>query len=113
MLAALNYEGVACIDLRRDRKDGKLYLLEINARFWGSVMASYRLANVNFPLFMLKLSFGESVPDYKKTEGRQMALGTFSNEYFRFKFPDLEMLKFWPYFNDPIARFQYFWRKRF
>lgn len=113
MLKALNYQGIACIDLRRDSAKNKVFLLEINARFWGSMMASYIRANVNFPLIMLKLTLGESIPEYQRKEGRQMAMSTFIHQFLRFKFPDIGALKFWPYLNDPMARIMKYWYQRF
>lgn len=113
MLKALNYQGVACIDLRRDLEKNKVFLLEINARFWGSMMASFTRANVNFPLIMLKLTLGETVPEYRKKEGRQISMGTFKHQFLRLKFPDLGALKFWPYLNDPMARIMKYWYQKF
>ncbi len=113
MLKALQYQGIACIDLRRDVAKGKVFLLEINARFWGSMMASFTRANVNFPLIMLKLTLDESVPDYEKKEGKQISVGTFIHGFIRFKFPDISALKFWPYLNDPMARIMKYWYQRF
>ena len=113
MLKALNYQGVACIDLRRDTAKNKVFLLEINARFWGSMMASLLRANVNFPLIMLKLTAGETPPQYQKKEGKQISTSTFIRDTLRFKFPRISQLKFWPYLNDPMARIMKYWNQRF
>lgn len=113
MLKALNYQGVACIDLRRDILHNKVYLLEVNARFWGSLMASLTRAGVNFPLIMLKLGFGESAPAYRKKEGKQTSASTFIRELLRFKWPKPSELKFWTYLHDPYARFMKYWLQKF
>lgn len=104
MLKALNYQGIGCIDLRRDSNTGKIYLLEINARFWGSMMASKVRANVNFPLIMIKRTLGESIPDFERTEGEQISLSTFIRKTLRLQFPSPFALKYWTYLDDPMAR---------
>ncbi|MGI9239377.1 MAG: ATP-grasp domain-containing protein [Verrucomicrobiales bacterium] len=51
LLAHLDWEGVCDIDLFVDRRTGKTFLLEVNARFWANVIAC-SVAGVNFPLLM-------------------------------------------------------------
>jgi len=111
-LKALNYQGVACIDLRRSTT-GKVYLLEINARYWGSMMASLTKAGVNFPLLMLKLTVDEIAPSYQRKEGSQLSLQSFVKQFLRFKWPELKQLKYWPYLNDPMARIMKYWYQKF
>lgn len=113
MLKELNYQGVACIDLRRDVLSGQVYLLEVNARFWGSLMASLTRARVNFPLIMLKMGFDEDAPAYEKRNGEQMSIQTFIKQLLRFKWPKPSLLKFWPYLSDPRARFMKYWIQKF
>lgn len=43
----LNYSGVAHFDARRSAVDGKLYFLECNPRFWGSINAAL-FCGINF-----------------------------------------------------------------
>lgn len=113
MLKALNYQGVACIDLRRNPANNKVYLLEINARFWGSMMASYTRMGVNFPLIMYKLTVNESVPPYEKREARQISLSTYLRGLKKLCFDRIDLLKFWPYLNDPMARIMKYWYQKF
>lgn len=48
LMAALEWHGVAHVDLRYDEHRQQLYVIEINPRFWGSLLGSLH-AGVNFP----------------------------------------------------------------
>lgn len=67
LMRALNWSGVAHIDFRYDSTKNIHRVLEVNPRFWGSVIASVS-AGVNFPylacLLALKQDF--EIPDYKQ-----------------------------------------------
>lgn len=104
MMKLLNWNGVACIDLRRDEITRKVYVLEINGRFWASVVPSYLKAGVNFPHILLQLSLGESVEIPKMQTAFQISLKQYLISLLKFgpyKFKDT---KYWPYLFDPIAR---------
>ncbi|WP_047547882.1 ATP-grasp domain-containing protein [Psychroserpens sp. Hel_I_66] len=62
----LNWSGIAHLDMRYDEKANNYKLIEINARFWGSIEAS-KFAGVNFPHLVISLAMGEELPkiDYK------------------------------------------------
>ncbi|MEQ8469747.1 MAG: ATP-grasp domain-containing protein [Marinoscillum sp.] len=102
---ALNWNGVACLDLRRDAQTGKIYLLEINGRFWGSVSSSYDRANVNFPLIMIKHTLLKEELQYSKQEGIQISMSRFINELKSLKINQLGLTKYRSYLYDPFARF--------
>jgi D-aspartate ligase len=61
LLEALQYTGVACIDLRYDPARDALYVLEINPRFWRSLLGALR-AGVNFPELACRVALKESLP---------------------------------------------------
>lgn len=48
LLSALNWNGVAHIDMRYDERNGQVKIIELNPRFWGSLPGSL-VAGVNFP----------------------------------------------------------------
>ncbi|NJN80353.1 MAG: ATP-grasp domain-containing protein, partial [Anaerolineales bacterium] len=48
LMFALKWNGVAHIDLRVRSSDGKVFIIEINPRFWGSLEGSLHVG-VNFP----------------------------------------------------------------
>jgi D-aspartate ligase len=48
LVAELQWTGIAHIDMLRSHRDGRLYLIEMNGRYWASMLGSFR-AGVNFP----------------------------------------------------------------
>lgn len=54
----LDWSGVAQVDAVVDRRDGGIRLLELNGRYWGSLLAS-TAAGVNFPVLWLELMEGK------------------------------------------------------
>ena len=68
LLRELHWHGVAMVEFRRDSRDGKYKLMEINCRFWGSLQLSI-IAGVDFPYLLYKMSMGEEIkdiPDYRQ-----------------------------------------------
>jgi predicted ATP-grasp superfamily ATP-dependent carboligase/protein-tyrosine-phosphatase len=54
LLGALHYTGVAMVEFKRDAASGRWVLLEVNARFWGSLPLALA-SGANFPLALFQL----------------------------------------------------------
>lgn len=102
---SLNWNGIACVDLRRDAQTGQVYLLEINGRFWGSVSGAYDKANVNFPLIMINHALYHQETIVEKKDGYQVSVNQLVKELKSLKFKNLTKTKYQSYFHDPLARF--------
>jgi predicted ATP-grasp superfamily ATP-dependent carboligase len=59
-MRALRFDGVAHCDLLYDEAAGDVKLLEINPRFWGSVIAS-KVAGINFPEMAVRLALNKAI----------------------------------------------------
>lgn len=105
IMKELNWNGVACIDMRRDEKTQKVYILEINGRFWASVLPSFVKAGVNFPLILLKISLSEKIEIPKMRPAIQVSLKEYLNSLVRFGDLKFNDTKYKNYLNDPLARF--------
>jgi len=57
LLTSLNWHGVAMVEFKRDNRDGSLRLMEINARFWGSLQLAID-AGVDFPRLLVEIAQG-------------------------------------------------------
>jgi predicted ATP-grasp superfamily ATP-dependent carboligase len=61
LLQAMEWQGVAMLEFKMDRRDGVAKLMEMNPRFWGSLQLATD-AGMNFPLLLYRLACGENVP---------------------------------------------------
>jgi D-aspartate ligase len=61
LVAALEWTGIAHIDMLRARGDGRLFVIEMNGRYWASMLGSFR-AGVNFPELACLDAVGEAFP---------------------------------------------------
>jgi D-aspartate ligase len=69
LLKLLNWQGVAHIDMRLNEQTGDVYVIEINPRFWESLMASL-YAGVNFTWLYCQqmLNLSAECYDYKNIQ---------------------------------------------
>ncbi|MCF8026439.1 MAG: ATP-grasp domain-containing protein [Desulfobacteraceae bacterium] len=65
LLAAVEWRGVAMVEFKRDLRDGRAKLMEINGRFWGSLQLAI-VCGVDFPALYLDLVQGEKPVDVVK-----------------------------------------------
>ena len=68
LLKALNWDGVAMVEFKRDPVTNTPMLMEINPRFWGSLDLSY-VAGVNFPYLLYLFATGKEVKQPSYTTG--------------------------------------------
>jgi glutathione synthase/RimK-type ligase-like ATP-grasp enzyme len=104
MMALLNWNGVACIDMKRDQRDQSAYILEINGRFWASMVSSYLKAGINFPLIMAKLGLGESPNIPLQKDAFQISLKNYVSQKLKGNKVSFKDTKYISYIADPIAR---------
>ena len=60
LMRRVKWTGIAQLDLRRDSRTGQVLIIEVNPRFWGSLLASAS-AGVNFPILSCRAAFGEKI----------------------------------------------------
>lgn len=105
-LKELKWNGVACFDLRRNAKTGELFILEINGRFWASLLSAFKKGGINFPAILTKLSLGEAVHNPTKKYESQISIRNYFHYLLSGSPKPWKMTKYGTYFADPIARFQ-------
>ena len=119
ILDYLRWEGIAMVEFKQDERTGIFYLMEINAKFWGSLDLAL-VCGVNFPQMMIegmeeKRVYEKSFPQGKRFQWilngdlfhlleRPRIIGSFFKEIFRTKsdfwirdpFPNLYQLAYIP-----------------
>jgi predicted ATP-grasp superfamily ATP-dependent carboligase len=58
LLSAVGWTGVAMVEFKRDLRDGKAKLMEINGRFWGTLQLAV-VSGVDFPVLFLDYMQGK------------------------------------------------------
>jgi predicted ATP-grasp superfamily ATP-dependent carboligase len=104
VIAKFQWHGIANFDIRRDIKTNKIYILEINGRYWGSLIGSLKRAGVNFPKIAAHYALGEriAIPDMHR--GLQISLAKFLKSLVSLKPASIKDTKFHSYSADPKAR---------
>ena len=69
VLAALRFDGIVEIEFKRDTRDGRLKLLDINPRVWGWHTLGRR-AGVDFPYLLWRMMEGEIEAHYRLSRNR-------------------------------------------
>lgn len=64
LLNRLGWSGVAMVEFKLDSRTGEAFLMEVNARFWGSLQLAID-AGVDFPWYLARLALGEEVPSIR------------------------------------------------
>src|SRR5258705_44770 len=64
LLDALDWQGVAMIECKREHETGRQVVMEINGRFWGSLQLAID-SGVDFPSLLVRCAAGESVPGHR------------------------------------------------
>jgi predicted ATP-grasp superfamily ATP-dependent carboligase len=62
MMSKLKWSGVAHIDLRFDEDEQKMKIIEINTRFWLTIIGSILVTKINFAELLVKLTLGIPTP---------------------------------------------------
>jgi predicted ATP-grasp superfamily ATP-dependent carboligase len=62
LLTALDWEGVAMVEFKRDASSGRPYLMEVNGRFWGSLQLAID-SGVDFPRLLVEATLGRVPAD--------------------------------------------------
>jgi len=62
LLEALEWHGVAMVEFKRDARDGKAKLMEINGRFWNSLPLAVA-SGVDFPYLLYRMALEGDCPE--------------------------------------------------
>ena len=60
LISTIGWHGVAMVEFKWDAEENRPKLIEVNARFWGSLNLAIR-AGVDFPFLLYQLALGEKV----------------------------------------------------
>ena len=88
LLSAVGWQGVAMVEFKRDQRDGKAKLMEVNGRFWGSLQLSIA-CGVNFPALLLDYLQGKElahhIGEYRIGHKMKWFFGTLDHLLIRLK----------------------------
>jgi predicted ATP-grasp superfamily ATP-dependent carboligase len=63
LLEALDWQGVAMVECKRDAATGRAIVMEVNGRFWGSLQLAID-AGIDFPALLARCAAGETVHEH-------------------------------------------------
>jgi len=94
LLSSIGWAGVAMVEFKRDIRDGRPKLMEINGRFWGSLQLAIA-CGVDFPALLLDYLRGKrpdgSIGEYKTGHKLKWLLGTLDHLIIRIKNDDASL----------------------
>jgi predicted ATP-grasp superfamily ATP-dependent carboligase len=77
LMAALNWNGVAHLDLRYDARAQQINVIEINPRFWLTVVGSALTAKINFPVLACEAALDHPIAPSTFALGRFIPFANF------------------------------------
>ncbi|KAB2890442.1 MAG: hypothetical protein F9K32_08730, partial [Desulfobulbaceae bacterium] len=91
LLSAVGWRGVAMVEFKRDERDGRAKLMEINGRFWGTLQLSIT-CGVDFPDLLLDYLQGKElthqIGEYRLGHTMKWFFGTLDHLLIRLKNSD-------------------------
>ena len=94
LLSAVGWQGVAMVEFKRDNRDGKAKLMEINGRFWGTLQLAIA-CGVDFPGLYLDLLQGRkperAIREYRVGHRMKWFFGTLDHLLIRLKNKDASL----------------------
>ncbi|MBU5613499.1 carboxylate--amine ligase [Geomonas azotofigens] len=94
LLKTVGWQGIAMVEFKRDLRDGKPRLMEINGRFWGSLQLAIA-CGVDFPVLYLDYLSGRDVQcsrkDYIVGHKLRWSLGMFDHLLIRLRHNDMRL----------------------
>ena len=110
LMTALRWSGVAHIDLRYDSRTDQMRVIEINTRFWLTVVGSAITAQVNFPVLACRAALGQPLQPGPSRLGRYIPLTRLLAYRWHqrrgdtpVRFP-LREISIWALLGDPLPR---------
>jgi predicted ATP-grasp superfamily ATP-dependent carboligase len=92
LLSKVSWRGVAMVEFKRDERDGKAKLMEINGRFWGTLQLAVT-SGVDFPSLYIEYLRGkmrrEKVTNYIIGQRLKWLFGTLDHLIIRLKTRDI------------------------
>lgn len=82
LVSVTKWNGIAHLDLRYDSQENQVKILELNARYWGSLIGSL-IVGVNFPYIACLVALNHSFPTPRYRLGRYIAPGAAIKQKFQ------------------------------